>query len=726
MPEKIFQNLGEEGEMKFVDSAEKKSFDEEDVPEAGNDKKKKEAEGLEKFRAEGQKFIDARRKSLMTFAKDVSLDFKMSDGFFIDLEKGEVNLDTQWFRDQGFTREQILWAIFHELSHFRDLAEDPKNTMENFDYIRGKAKETGEVMMKKWEEKFGESDPELIKRLKKSIPNKKHPERAMNRVEAAAYKIHHTFYNIFDDIHVNNLVARKAPAYEKDSRGGDEVERLYQEKLFVEKDFSKLPRHMQFIYKCIRQEMVPGEEAAVSGEVQDIFDKKIIFQGKEYSVKEIIDTFLKTKSKRDTKSGKRYFVLQKTLEPIFDKLVMKDLEEWNPEKPKKPENGEGGGGGGEEGGESANPFQDNYDDHDEKNPDQFDEDDIENWIEKKKEDEEKDEEAKKAKEENDKKSAGEKANDAQNSMDKAWAEKNGISQNTMERFRKIEREVEPYLDELSRLWEKIIYGSKRVLDRETQGHFKDGTELDVQQAINEWPRIEKGELEKVRVMKKDVLKERLVQKPEMIRVRISGDLSGSMDQEKKHILEQCLVLLLSSLKEFQDSLDRTRSLTKSKLQVDTEAWVFGDEENARRIKKIKGEGAEEEQVEIVKTFTNLEQTLGSTDDNRPLEEIYKSITPEEKEKISEQKILEIVFEITDGGSTSAEKTIKAVNDLLEVGVVARAFQIGKVEPKDEEIFNGIWNDGREEKLGEKVGENIANLLPAITDALKKYLSNVRL
>lgn len=73
----------------------------------------------------------------------------MSDGFYIDLENGVVHLDTKWFMEKGFSPEQILWATLHELSHFRDLVEDPGRMMHNFEYIRRQAKKTGAVIMQK-------------------------------------------------------------------------------------------------------------------------------------------------------------------------------------------------------------------------------------------------------------------------------------------------------------------------------------------------------------------------------------------------------------------------------------------------------------------------------------------------------------------------------------------------------------------------------------------------
>src|SRR3989344_85830 len=125
---------------------------------------------LEEYQAKGQEMINSYHKFLMTFAQDVSLDFKMSDGFYIDLEKGEVNLDAKWFAGKGFLRDQILWATLHELAHFRDLAEDPEKMMKNFDYIISQAKKTGSVITAKWEKKYGQSDPDFMENLKKQRP----------------------------------------------------------------------------------------------------------------------------------------------------------------------------------------------------------------------------------------------------------------------------------------------------------------------------------------------------------------------------------------------------------------------------------------------------------------------------------------------------------------------------------------------------------------------------
>ena len=701
-------NIGVEGKKE-------EPFGEENAP------KKLSPEELERYQQEGQAMIDSYRHFFMTFAKDISLTFKLSNAFFTDLETGEVNNDASWFAERGYTKNQILWAKLHELSHFRDLAEDPKGTEQNFDYIYESAKDTGAVLMKKWEMAYGATDPEFIKKIREEKPISKKNQKRMNRVEEAAYRIHHTFSNILDDIFVYKLVSRKAPRYEEDEPGGREVEGLYREKLFPETDYSNLPRHLQFAYALIRDEIVKGEEVQVSDDVKEALDNKITFRSKEYLPREIVSQFVFPKKGRDTKTKARYKAIGETIEPVFRELLKKDIDEWQPKKPVLA-NGEFNFGG-------VNPFQVAYDEFDSRSPDQMPESEVRNWQEKHEEEKRKagDEDAKEDKTDIDDGNPGAQAKKSQEKIDLDWARKHNISPEAVKKYRKLEQKVAPYLDDLAKLWQKIVFGTSRGQERTTAGYFKTGSELDVGKVIEDWPQAEKGDIEKIEAMKRVVSKEKKVMHPELIRVRLLGDVSGSMDQdpERIHVLQQCFALIFSSLREFNTYLNLTRSQTKSKLRADSEAWVFGS--GAWRIKNIRNQASmDDEMVEIIRAFDKLGGTRGETYDNIALSGISDSLTEEDRKKIAEEKIMEIVFEVTDGGSTDQVSARKAVDNLLAKKVIVRAFQIGDATPKEKMIFESVWNKNRPEPLGETVGSNVAKLIPAIAAALKKYLQGVKI
>jgi len=434
-----------------------------------------------------------------------------------------------------------------------------------------------------------------------------------------------------------------------------------------------------------------------------------------------VEDFIKPRAGRDTKAGQRHFVLQKTLEPVFQELLRKDLEDWQPQKPEQqPGQGQDDGEGG-----AGDPFGEDYQEFDQNNPDQIDEDQIKDWVDKSEQEKQDKETQASQQAQDEQKSPEERAQQSQEVLDQSWCATHGISPEALRQFRRIEAEIEPYLQDLALLWRKIIFGSSTRQERELEGHFKTGTELDVSKAIEQWPQIERGELDQAEVMKRMVSKERLIQRPDLIRVRLVGDMSGSMDEAKRHILQQCFVLILSSLREFNTYLNLTRSQTKSKLEADTEAWIFGD--SAQKIKRLRSEtGVVDEQVETVKIFEQLNTTIGSTYDHLPLQEILVSLKPEDKTRMDQEKLLEILFEVTDGGSSDPASSRQSVDQLLNAGVLARAFQIGQVDDSERQTFNAVWNTNRAEAHGEVVGEKIDNLIPAITTVLKEYLGNVQL
>ncbi|MBI5728723.1 MAG: hypothetical protein HY983_00550 [Candidatus Magasanikbacteria bacterium] len=731
-----------------IDEAEEKPFGKGSVEKPKKNREKKEFTDYER---QAESMLDSHSRFFTTYAGDVSLSFRLGTKFFIDLERGEVNVDARWFEKRRYSLEQIRWALLHELTHFLDLANDSDGMMKHFDYIFEQAKKTGAHMLEKWDTACGANDAAFLAGIKKQqSTSKKQPHKTLNAVERAAYDIHHRFYNICDDIWDNSRVARKAPAYEVGEAGGQEVNRLYREKLFKSSDYRGQPRHMQFTDTLIREEMAPDETVLIDQEIVAALKRPIMFQGKQYTAREIIKRFIKPRSGRDTKASQRYFVLKMTLEPIFEELLAKDLADWEPKPPeqqeqeqrsKNPDQGaeqEGEQGAQSdkpddgEGGNLANPFDPQYQEFAKNNPDQFSDEDVKDWLDKHIDDEKQAAAKKEQGGKDEKKTPAEKARDTQKALDTAWCERHGIPYQKLVEYRKIEAEIAPYLEEMSALWQQIVYGSGRQLERDTTGYHKTGNELDVPHLIDtypgvvsEHPHIAAHTAEETRVMLRTDFKERLVEKPELIRVRLVGDRSGSMDAQKTRILQQCFVLLLSSLREFNTYLNLTRSQTKSKLRVETEGWIFGD--TTERIKHLNGdEQMEDEQVEIIKQFARLQETLGSTYDHTALQAIRESFTDDDVAQMGKGKIMDITIEVTDGGSSNQSASRQAVDVLDALGEIVRAFQIGKTSEEENSAFETVWNKDRSEPYGARVGKDIANLLPAVTAFLKKYLGRVQL
>lgn len=733
-------------------------------------------EDIEAYRARAQAFIDRYSKTgfFASFSGDTSIRFKLGQAFYFDFQKGEVNLATDWFYNKGFSEKQILWACMHEIGHFDDFKNDPERLMQNFDHIADEARNTGNLMLKKWEAVLDQSDPKqkaFFDSLKQTTPaNKNRPEMgSFNRLAQSAYGIHHPFYNSLDDIWDNNSVSRKAASFERGTEGGKEIELLYKEKLFPGFDYSKgESRHRQFINKLLRDDNVPDEQCIVSPDVEEALNRKLKFGGKSYTAKELIATFIKPRTGRDTKAGERYAILKRTLEPIFKELLAKDIDEWKPEwKPpqeKPPQQSQEDQGGHDGDAPSQNkesqgqqdsekpqdqneentenelppitPFEDEIKDSADNTIDQLPPEDMKDMFKKfeevkeKKEEEAKKAEAAKHEEEEkikaqDEETPEEKAAGVQRKQDEQWAGKNASHEHTKEqllenlaRFREVQEEIAPYLEELSALWRHIIFGTSREVVRGMEGHFKTGDELDVQKTIEDWGSIQEGKFEQAKIFRKIEDKEIVTQKPELIRVRVAGDMSGSMDEEKLKVLQQAMTLIFASLDEFQTYLNATRADTKSKLEVETEGWIFND--SALKIKSFD----DKENLETVSVFDRIQTPTGFTFDNVVLSDILDSLSPDDEEKIKSGKIMDIVFEITDGGSSAKNAAKQAVDKLIEKGVITRAFQVGTTDTSEQQIFDYVWNEGRDKKCGEQVGSDISALIPAITKALKEYLGVV--
>jgi hypothetical protein len=533
-----------------------------------------------------------------------------------------------------------------------------------------------------------------------------------------AVRFHHTFNNIFDDIHVNGLVARKAVKYESDEPGGLAVRSLYAERLFPEDDLAKQPRHLQFLYKLLRDVMT-GTEAEVSPEVAETLDRPISFQGQKLTPRQIVDRYIRPLGGEGNKMSQRALILRKTLEPIFLDLLAKDLAEWQPKLPPDQQDGsegEDGGegeGGSQDGGGMQMPFKEEYDRFEQESVDQHESEDMEQGA------------VDMAQKKPGMGNASQPANKPQQNQTKPEAR---IDPDAWRAYEEVKQQVAPYLEELSTLWRRICFGSAKGLSRGMEGHFKTGSELDISKVVEEYPRIATGQLDEVRVMRRMTSKETLVKKPELIRVRVVADVSGSMASGNKlEVLQQAVTLVLGSLREFNAYLNLTRHQTKSKLRVETQLLSFGD----RVIEKKPLAAPADDDAELdvisksVASFTpyNLE---GSTDDASALSRISKSLTAQDKDRMAKGKIMDIVIVITDGGSSAPHETRSAADDLLSAGAIARCFQIGLVSQWEVQSLNQVWNDKREQNLGESIGADISQLIPALTKMLKKHLSNVEL
>ena len=729
------------------------------------EQEEKETLDLQQTKEKVESYLSKHRKMLNEFAGGtVKFNLEPGKGFFFDLMNKEVTLDYKWFHEQGYTEAEVLWITLHELSHYHDFTESPEDMLKyNVDHCIEKARGIGDHMLDILKEKFGDTHMDDIEALKREIPVGTKGGRKIRSIDQQGMKAYGTFFNIFDDVFVNNQVSRRAHPYNRTTgRHREIIADLYRHKLFPETNYTELPRHFQFLYTLIREEMVPDEQVEVSDEIQEILDEESIrWFGKMVTPKEFMNRAIKRTRANSATVQERYTALRYTLEPIFTDLLLKDLEDWEPTPPpdeeegeqgqeggekgeqqdeQGQENGQGGEDGenqeqsqeGEDGGEDGeqqggggnpfgNPWEKEYQNHSKHSPDQYNWDEMIDELEKRTEQKEEEEREQAEKGQWDNMTPEEKQKELAKRRDRDLEKENGLEGGAIETLRQMQGELRQHIQDLSEFWQTLLQVYRTVhRSKSIRGRHQEGIDINIDAIIEEYPRILAGSAESARIFKKMMLDQKNISFPEEVNIRIIGDVSGSMDDEKMHVLKQSIVLLVSSLNEFQKRIDwQKNEVGAIQTKVDTQVWEFADE--TQEVKSFRQEDSVDEDVKLAKVLNTL-YTKGSTKDERAIRTISDAIhaDSEHVRKIREKKALEVVFMITDGGSNDPSAVQKEVASLDGDGVIARAFQIGSVGEGEKESFRIAWNEDGETR-GVLVGEDIGQLPKALSEALRTII-----
>lgn len=161
----------------------------------------------------------------------------VGEGWATDTKTGSFTIDPSFFIEKGYSADHCVFATLHELmAHVRDIKRDPV----------------------------------FSARQDAFVTSSKNPHEQQAR---------HIFNNILTDIHGNKQIMNMLPAMQE--VGAD----IYASRLFPAErdgepvDYASNPMHLQFLYKIIRQEMIPGSKTPVRQEVDEAIDQLRNFQG---------------------------------------------------------------------------------------------------------------------------------------------------------------------------------------------------------------------------------------------------------------------------------------------------------------------------------------------------------------------------------------------------------------------------------------------------------------
>lgn len=585
--------------------------------------------------AEAVEFVERNRDIFEHYARGGVKFASAPEGlntFAFDLKTNTIYINSKFYKEFGFSDEKTTFATFHEIEHFLEKRQ-----------LLG--------------ENNGEKDFEkYLKRIQKS-------------------KAFALMDNCVADIRENRTVVSKTY---QDFR---EIEqRCYKEDLFRETDFTKEPRHIQFVYALLRESRVPDERCIVNPEVRVEIDRLRSIHGKEQ--KSNVNLF-DIVTNPETPMSVRLKLQDKFIWPIVKELLEKDIEDEKKNKERGEKDGtkksdESESGNNSEGENNAEKDQTNGTNETTPNPDEIFKDAYAR-ADKKVPNATPIEEIKKAFEEW-------KKENQENSSDKAdkdYAEKLGVKKEDLQKYRDLVKSLnsivnpetqETLVEELRSLFSKIK--SKRLKPTLSPRYpMVEGEDLvDPAQLVAD---VKGGNLEP-KVWETSETKENSGKKFGEVEITLIFDRSISMDDDggqKKIEQQKAGVLGLEALKEFSDICDEERVNIDKPLEVRSEVYSFqsnDDRQDSVPLKKMSKELGEKERVDICGT---LSSTAGSTTDYIPLETILNGIDDEMKKKIAEGEVKKIIIVFTDGGSDDKTRVQKVLENLRKIGVVTACIAI---------------------------------------------------
>ena len=595
----------------------------------------------------------------------------------VDLENGKMYVKPSFFTGKGYSEGKAMVCTLHEYEHIKEL----------FELLSRKGGE------KAW--KAHQAEMKSKQRL-------------------------HILDNCVGDIKMNRAVIKRAPSLKETKNN------LYEEDLFPEDDMTKMPKHLQFAQAILRKKSLSNRTTITAPEVQAEIDR---LEGIKNSAGiSVIDYATAPETPMDMRLELQKAYLREPYEKFFEEDVKEKKDKENPEN-KDGESGDEGDqnesigdaegdedkdkegknkkekadGGRKKKGERGekNPedyFKKEYEEWEKNNPEPLPMKDIEKAVE-------------------DFLKAKKKEKTADEMIEEAYANAEGVTVEELREYRSFWREIEDIenpetnekiVEELREIFRRIVAERKKktlasklpVSEGEILAYPAEAV-TQIKAGVREpevWQTLEPKEKPKELYGNFDVT--------------IVPDRSFSMKGEKAEEQRKTAALLLEALKEFADLIDEERIDLEYDLNVRTECWSFGDDEQVEMLKPLGREMTEKQRVHIYKT---LADTPGdSTKDFSALEKIFEGVSEDDWEKIKNGVLRKIIIVLSDGESDDASRVKEVLNKFRERDVAVIGIGITKA---GKAIRNTYAPDGL-------VCEEASNLASTVGALLEKYLEEI--
>jgi Mg-chelatase subunit ChlD len=553
-------------------------------------------------------------------------------GMATDPRSGDVLVDPRFFFEAGYTSpDQASYGILHETAaHVRTAVNNPRFNERVIAFAE-------------------KGDPQAL------------------------------FNNIFEDIAGNNLIHAVLPRMRGVAR------ELYVERLFKETDYTSFPRHVQFLYKTIREEMAPGSEVTVLPEVDEALAGLRDYKGQGDVIK--YSTAVAKSARKAMGEEERFTIWQNIIYPVYESLLEQDRND-----PERQDQGQDQGQGQEGDGENTNDqgesqqssgqpqegsegntdqrsdderFGSFYDDFKQnRHPEPMSEEEEEKLREHAKE---------KAEQQARSQSPGNPLSEQERQLDEKVRKETGHSLQEQRQYHAEITKWQTVIQEMRDVFQQVIndrVAEKRGLSRR---NFAEGAVLDpdrlVQTVIDIRNNNEEPEAFRDYETKKG--EAQAIGKTDYV---FLFDISGSMEGSKADAAAASAVIGLEGLAALQRDVEEAEATQKVDLDLDirTAIYVFGD--RAVCVKPLSTKVSPKERLDTYAAVADPND--GSTQDYLALEEVEGwEVEPDRRR---------ILIAVSDGGSNdgfndTSPRARRAIDKLRGKGWFVYGISIGSDE-----------------------------------------------
>lgn len=557
----------------------------------------------------------------------MDIDIRIGKGWATDLKSGQVTADPNFFLEKGYTPDMASYAVLHETAaHLREVVTEPRLTDKVIQFCE-------------------QGKPQSI------------------------------FHNILADVAGNNLIHAVLP------RMRGVAEELYKEKLFPDdlrldeeteqvKTYAEIPRHLQFLYKIIREEMIPGSHTDVLPEVQTALDGLRDYQGQGDLI--VYSTSVAKSSREAMNPSERFAIWTSIIYPLYDKLLQQDRQDPNfqgrgdSQDGGEPQEGEPGeeqsdkDSQGDEAGDSKQ-FGEYYQDYDEnKHPEPMSDEDQEKVHERAKQ--------------NDKNSRKPPVDNHERMMDEKLRAETGHGLREQRQYDAEILKWQSSIEEMRQVYQQIIserVAVRRGLSRRT---MPEGAILDPD-------RLSQVVIDgKAGANEPDVFRDYEAKKGTSETVGKTDyiflfDVSGSMNfygGEKARAAASSAVIGLEGLAAMQRDIEAAEATHHTDLDLDIRTAIYTFGEDSTCVKPLSPHVRPKERLDTYAAILGAND--GRTNDFMGLEEIGR--LPVESDR------RQIVIAVSDGESDNPGKARRAIDSLRGAGWFVYGISIGSDEAEN--------------------------------------------